>query len=297
MDKPQYLPIKEIIDETSCVKTFYFQYPLTSQPGQFVMLCVHGIDQKPFSIAYDDGQKFGLTIFKRGPLTEKLFTMQVGDHVGITGPYGTSFSIKPDTHYIMVAGGYGAAPLGYLAAKLSSLSCHPERSEGSLSSIDFLMGARGVQHLLFEQQLIKIPNLKLHIATDDGSKGHKGFVTDLLNVILSEAPACHRLAKGMAGRKDPLKQREPSVATLVVTCGPELMGKKVLDACNQYNVDCEVNIERYMKCGYGVCGQCAVDPIGICMCTQGPVVNRELANQITEFGADHRDKSGKIVKF
>jgi dihydroorotate dehydrogenase electron transfer subunit len=267
MDIPKFLKISKIIDEVENIKTFYFYYELNSQPGQFVMLWIPGIDQKPFSIAYDDGRKFGLTIFKRGPLTEKLFAMKVGDRVGITGPYGTSFSLKPNTHYIMVAGGYGAAPLGYLAEKLIS--------GGSLSSIDFLMGARGAEHLLFERRLTKIPNLKLHVATDDGSKGHKGFVTDLLAPLIS----------GISEKK------------LVVTCGPELMEKKVLDICNQYNVNCEVSIERYMKCGYGVCGQCAVDPIGICICTRGPVVNRELANQITEFGKYHRDKSGKIVYF
>ena len=75
------------------------------------------------------------------------------------------------------------------------------------------------------------------------------------------------------------------------------MEKKVLDICNQNNIECEVSIERYMKCGVGVCGQCAIDPLGICMCTHGPVVNKQLANQLTEFGNYHRDKTGAIVSF
>ena len=70
------------------------------------------------------------------------------------------------------------------------------------------------------------------------------------------------------------------------------MEKAVLNLANKYEVDCEISIERYMKCGYSICGQCCVDGPGIPMCSKGPVVNRELANKITEFGKFHRDKAG-----
>ncbi|MFZ2190392.1 MAG: dihydroorotate dehydrogenase electron transfer subunit [Candidatus Magasanikiibacteriota bacterium] len=261
-DTPKHLTISKIETENPFVKTFYFDFNLGSKPGQFVMLWVVGIDQKPFSIAYDDGKMFGLTIFNRGPATEKLFAMNVGDRVGISGPYGTNFSLQDNTHYIMVAGGYGAAPLGFLAEEL-------QKKSGV--TIDFCMGARNSDFLLFEERITKIPNTKLHIATDDGSKGHKGYITDLLSDLIDEN-------------------------SLTCTCGPELMEKKVLDACNEKNTNCEVSIERYMKCGVGVCGQCAIDDLGICMCQQGPVVKRELANQIKEFGKYHRDKSGAKIE-
>src|SRR3990167_2389946 len=110
MHIPQMLSIKKITDENPFVKTFWFNYNLNSQPGQFVMLWIPGIDQKPFSIAYDDSAEFGLTIFAVGSLSKKLFELRVGDRVGISGPYGTAFSIQNDTHYITVAGGYGAGP-------------------------------------------------------------------------------------------------------------------------------------------------------------------------------------------
>ena len=84
---------------------------------------------------------------------------------------------------------------------------------------------------------------------------------------------------------------------LVSTCGPELMEKKVLDICNQYQVDCEISIERYMKCGFGICGQCCVDDSGIPLCVDGPVVNRKTANEIKEFGQYHRDKAGVKHRF
>lgn len=257
------LKITKITDETADVKTFYFAHKLESRPGQFVMLWLPEIDQKPFSISYDDGQTFGLTIFKRGALTDKLFEMKIGERVGIAGPYGTGFSIKPNIRYIMIAGGYGAAPLAFLAEKLI---------QNGNSDIDFCIGARNKNFLLFTKRL---NNVRLRIATDDGSVGQKGLVTDLLPDIINA-------------------DARPK---LVVTCGPELMEKKVLDICNQYNVDAEISIERYMKCGVGICGQCAVDDLGICLCTHGPVVTREIANQIKEFGIYHREKSGKKIYF
>jgi len=271
--KPNFLKISKIIEENDHIKTFYFDYPLNAEPGQFIMLWVPGIDQKPFSIGFQDKNSFGLTIFKRGPLTKKLFDLKVGDRIGISGPYGTSFAVNPDLHYILVAGGYGAAPLGFLA---EALSCHPEWTEGS-EKIDFLIGARNKDLLLFEERLSKIPNINLHIATDDGSKGHHGYVTDILQEILKPI------------------QNNDKPHTLIATCGPELMEKKILDMSNKYGIECAVSIERYMKCGIGICGQCAVDGPGICMCKEGPVVKKEIANQITEFGKYHRNKSGQIV--
>jgi dihydroorotate dehydrogenase electron transfer subunit len=279
MDQPQFLPITKIVDETSQVKTFYFSYELKSKPGQFVMLWIPGLDQKPFSVGYDNGTQFGLTIFNRGPLTKKLFEMNVGDRVGITGPYGTAFSIKPNTHYIMVAGGYGAAPLGFLAEELAAYPPLSKRGQGELPvpavTIDFCVGARDKDNLLFEKRIEKLSGVTIHVATDDGSKGHKGYVTDLL--------------------PDLIKNYNGNKKILLVTCGPELMEKKVLDAANNFNVDAEISIERYMKCGVGICGQCCIDPLGIRMCMEGPVVSKEIANKLTEFGKYHRDKSGAKI--
>lgn len=278
--KSQMLKISRITQENPNVKTFYFNFELKSKPGQFVMLWIPGIDQKPFSIAFDDGKSFGLTIFKRGPLTEKLFTMNIGDRIGISGPYGTSFSVQSDIHYIMVAGGYGAAPLGFLAEEVS---------KKNNIKIDFLMGARNSESLLFEKKLSQTPNVKLHITTDDGSKGYKGYVTDILSKLIEKYSTSKDSSSSLKGltRND----------IIVVTCGPEPMEKKVLDICNKYEVECEVSIERYMKCGIGICGQCVVDDLGICMCKEGPVVKKELANKIKEFGKYHRDKTGNIINF
>ncbi|MFA4830622.1 MAG: dihydroorotate dehydrogenase electron transfer subunit [Patescibacteria group bacterium] len=274
-DTPKMLKITKITTETLRVKTFYFNYPLNSRPGQFVMVWIPGVDQKPFSIGYDDGKKFGLTVCAVGNFSKKFSTMKVGEKVGVSGPYGTSFSLKSNTHYITVAGGYGAAPLGYLAEEASKLKN---------VKIDFLLGAKSCDSILFEKRLSKLKNTTVHCATNDGSKGYRGFVTDFLKQHINTPTHQHL-------NPSTLKH------VLVCACGPELMEKKVLDICNEHKINCEVSIERYMKCGLGVCGQCAVDDLGICMCTHGPVVSRELANKIKEFGVYHRDKSGAKHNF
>ncbi len=262
---PTFFPISKIENENENVKTFYIQGNIGAQPGQFVMLWIPGIDQKPFSISDCDESQFALTIFKRGQLTDKLFNSNVGDKIGITGPFGTSFSLKNNMEYYMVAGGYGAAPLYFLSKKLQSIG----------SKINFFLGARSENQILFLNKIKSLSNTILHIATDDGSAGEKGFITQQLENKLSTAENKNNI--------------------LVCTCGPELMEKKVLDLCNKYDVDAQISIERYMKCGFGVCGQCCVDPIGLCMCTNGPVVGKTIANQITEFGKYHRDKSGAKI--
>jgi len=264
IDKPLVMPIAEIVDENPSVKTFWFDHKLDSKPGQFIMLWVPGIDQKPLSISYDTGDRFGVSVFAVGKMTKALFALGVGHRVGITGPYGNPFTVQADTHYITVGGGYGAGPLGSLAEQAVALG----------STVDFCVGARSKDLILFEKRIKKLENISVHIATDDGSQGHKGYVTEVLEKLLQD-PNTH------GGKK-----------IIVATCGPELMEKRVLDLCNEYEVDCEISIERFMKCGYAICGQCCVDPIGIPLCTVGPVLDRDTANQLTEFGKYHRDKSG-----
>lgn len=173
----------------------------------------------------------------------------------------------------MVGGGYGAAPHAFLAEVVTKLG----------STVDFCVGAKNYQDILFENRIKKLPRANVYIATDDGSGGHRGYITDLV-------PALIEKAKRSFARRG--QAQDDNERVLVVTCGPELMEKKILDLCNAYNAECEISIERFMKCGFGVCGQCCVDPLGLRMCAEGPVVDRATANKLTEFGKYHRDKSG-----
>lgn len=264
VDNPVMVTIKKITQETPNVRTFTFDYMLGSQPGQFVMMWIPGMDQKPFSIGNDSGKQFQLTIFELGPATSALFRLRVGDRVGITGPYGTWYTFTPKSHMITVGGGYGAAPLGYLT----------ERGIAEKCTVDFLVGARSKPHLLFERRATRA-GADVVVSTDDGSKGYQGYVTDLLVDILEGRK------KGKA--LDNVK---------VFACGPELMQKKVAEISKKYGVPSEVSIERYIKCGFGICGNCTMDDTGITTCVQGPVVSGDVALRLKEFGKYHRDKVG-----
>lgn len=259
LDKPLMLPIVERVKETKNVDTFYFEYSLNSQPGQFVMMWLPGVDEKPFSIAYDWRNKFGLAIAKVGKFTEELFKKKVGEKVGIRGPYGRPFWKEERAKtVVMVGGGYGVAPLATLAEELAE--------EGI--KVHFINGARSKNQLLFQKRLKKL-NAKIYTTTDDGSLGTKGIVTNPLKEILAKEKI-----------------------DLVYICGPELMEKAVFDLCEKAKIPVQVSIERYMKCGFGVCGACSVDGTGQPICQNGPVVESETLRKISEFGKYHRTGSG-----
>ncbi len=261
---PVMAQITEIKQETPNVRTFTFQHTLNSNPGQFIMLWVPGVDQKPFSIGNDSGDTFQLTIFELGGATQEVFKKKVGDRLGITGPFGTAYSYTPGDRVVTVGGGYGAAPLGYLAEQAIADGC----------TVDFITGARSAEHVLFEQRA-REAGATTHISTDDGSAGTKGYVTDNL------LPLLEKLASD--GALDHVS---------VHACGPEVMQKAVAKICLDFGVKSEVSLERYMKCGFGVCGNCCIDDDGRTTCQQGPVVPGELALDLAEFGNYHRDKMG-----
>ncbi len=256
LQKPIMLEIGKVIDEAKDIKSFVFEHKMSAKPGQFVMLWIPRVDEKPFGVSYQDKNKFAVTVSKVGPFTEKLHKMKEGDIVGIRGPYGNQFSLR-GKEIVLVAGGYGVAPLALLA----------DNAIKNKIKYNFIIGAKSKQYLLFRRRF-----KNLLFSTDDGSYGHKGFATDLLEKILKTK------------RVD-----------CVYTCGPELMMKRVVELCDNYAVDCEISLERYIKCGFGICGQCTVDPLGIRVCEEGPVFSKEIAKKIFEFGKYKRNAAGKRV--
>ena len=255
------MEIEKVVEEAQDFKTFIFRNKLDVKPGQFVMVWIPGLDEKPFSISFKDNSRFGITVFKVGKFTSEMFKLKQGDKLGIRGAYGHGFSLKGE-NVVLVGGGCGGAPLGFLADEL--------KKKGK--NITFIIGARCKDSLLFLDRM-KQSKIKTCIATDDGSCGFHGFTTQVLEDFL-------------------LKNN----VDMVYSCGPEIMMKLVVDICLKNNIDCEVSLERYMKCGFGVCGQCCVDDSGERICVEGPVFNGEKAKKLIEFGKYHRSKSGKKVE-
>ncbi len=259
-DIPKVLKIAEVRDENPTVKTYVFKHDLGAVPGQFVNLWMPRVNEKPFSVAYCDKEEFWLSIAAVGDFTEKLHAeFGVGDKLGVRGPYGNGYTVPENKHIALLAGGYGAAPLYYLA--------HAAKAKGC--TVEFIVGARNEDLLLYLDRIPEVANL--HVATDDGSVGEKGYNTALLEEMIGDLD-------------------------MVMTCGPEIMMKAAMGICEKAGVPIEVSIERYMKCGSGVCGNCCVDGLGVPVCKKGPVMSGEMARKIEGLAEWHRDNVGmKIV--
>ncbi len=236
------------------------------------MVWLPGVDEIPMSVAYDDGAVTKITFFDVGDMTQALAKSQVGDLVGLRGPFGTFYEWNPGDHIALVAGGYGAAPMYFVATQAVHNGC----------TLEAIVGARGQEHLLYLKELEALPHTSLHIATDDGSMGFKGYNVQLLEKLLE--------ATQNSKKKDaPINK--------IFACGPERMLKAVSELTAKHKIPSQLSLERYMKCGYGLCGNCVVDPLGIRICTDGPVVKNEECLKIEEFGKYHRDALGKKHEF
>ena len=265
---PKTYRIKSVKKETPMVQTFTFEGSLGAKPGQFLMVWLPGVNEVPMSVADDDDAVTKITFFAVGGMTIELAKCKVGDLIGLRGPFGTHYEWKPGEHIALVAGGYGAAPLHFLAQAVEEGGC----------TVEVIVGARSKDYLLYLDELKALPHVTLHVTTDDGSAGFKGY-----NV--------HYLEQMITG------QRPTEPINRVFGCGPERMLLALSDLCLKHKIPAQLSLERYMKCGFGLCGNCVVDPLGIRLCIEGPVVHNDLARKINELGQYHRDALGKKHQF
>jgi dihydroorotate dehydrogenase electron transfer subunit len=125
------------------------------------------------------------------------------------------------------------------------------------------------EELLFAEEAHEL-GAKVDISTEDGSLGHQGVVTDRVELLLGEY-----------------------FFDLVLVCGPEMMIKKTVEIAETHNVKIQASLERYMKCGIGICDSCAID--GYQVCRDGPVFHGHQLAKMIEFGRSKRDPSGKRI--
>src|SRR3972149_2700901 len=248
IEQPIMVKICDILEESPGVKTFFFKLNLNFEPGQFVMVWIPLLDEKPFTISSIQKGHVGISVLKRGVFTNAIHSKKIGDMLGIRGPYGRGFSLKLDSNSWVVGGGIGMASLSILVDRLNFTS------EGYRGNVTFIKGARTAQALLYQK---RFKDMKL--CTENGTVELKGTHIDLLKDLLK-------------------KQRFQKV----YACGPERMLYKVVELCREHGIKCEVSLERYIKCGFGVCGQC--DCSGQRACIEGPVFNTEEINEMEDFG-------------
>lgn len=259
--------IEQVCVEGPKVKTFSFndKQCAKSKPGQFAMIWLPGIDEIPMSIsaAYPSGST-SITVGKVGEATDVLHRKKRGDFIGVRGPFGNSF--RPVNGRVMLAGGgTGIAPLIFLAQKLTKLKAKPT----------FLLGAKRKQELLFLQRIESIfPETETEIftATEDGSHGHRGVVTELAAKILDE-------------RK----------FDMVYACGKEQMLQKLFLLTEKFETPMQASLERIMRCAIGLCGSCTIGMYRVC--SDGPVfTSKQLRAVIDEFGQFKRDFNGTRIQ-
>ena len=250
------------------VSPSYFRMRMTappavsgSQPGQFVMVRVNpAIDpllRRPFGVFdlgtfetefTDCGRQSFLEILYKvvGKGTEMLSSLHQGDHLDILGPLGNGFSFgDPAGEKLLVGGGVGLAPLYYLAKELVKTS-----------RVNLFAGGRNKEDVLCITEFERL-GVESYVATDDGTLGARGLVTEVFE---------EQLAKARPG-------------ATIFACGPFPMLKAVALLAEKYQVPCQVSLEAYMACGVGACLGCVVKgknhsdatPDYRCVCKNGPV--------------------------
>ncbi len=231
---PQPLKIKAIREENYRIRSFVFDGEMPdARPGQFAMAWLPRLDEKPFSLA--DNIPLTLTVAAVGRFSQALHSLQVGDTVWFRGPYGRPFE-PLGRRPVLVGGGYGVAPLAWLASEQRAGGQHPIAVIGGRTGLDII----GVDH--FEALGV----LAL-ITTDDGSRGEMGLAT---------APVARLL-----------ENREVDGICAV---GPHGMLHALESLGRQHGVPTQLSWEAYMGCAIGLCGTCEHED-GSLLCVEGPV--------------------------
>jgi dihydroorotate dehydrogenase electron transfer subunit len=223
-----------------------------AKPGQFVMIRTgkskDPLLRRPFSIHQTSSSGRIQILFKvTGRGTALLAHCKEGETLSIFGPLGSGFRIDPKKAACLIGGGMGIAPMLFLAKRICQVK---KNTDTDL----IILGGRDrseIEPVLADFQFLDIGVM---VATDDGSFGQHGLVTDVLK-----------------------KVSLPSACT-VYTCGPKPMMKEVFRHCQKNRIQCQVSVESMMACGMGACLGCnmeAKDSRYVHVCSDGPVFNAE----------------------
>jgi dihydroorotate dehydrogenase electron transfer subunit len=226
-----------------------------ARPGQFVAVAVGGdtsahLLRRCFSIhkvspSGSYGGTVEVVVAATGPGTRWLTELSTHDEVNIIGPLGGAFPLPSEpVACVLVGGGYGSAPLFWLAAALRERGCH----------VEMVLGA-ACQERLFGVAAARRAADGVTVTTDDGSMGIKGWVSDVLPDVI--------------GR---------SHAGVVYGCGPMAMLKSITDVATAHGAIAQIAVEESMACGIGVCMTCVMPVVGddgltrmVRSCVEGPI--------------------------
>jgi dihydroorotate dehydrogenase electron transfer subunit len=253
-----------LTDEATDMRGLHFIDMLCAQakPGQYIMIWNPEAEEVPMSLASfgRDGTS-SVLVREVGESTRALCGMKKGEKIGIRGPFGNGYVLQGKSPLI-VSGGTGVVTLAPLAEEYVAKGIRPT----------FVLGARNEKLLPFRERLDNLLGKNLHISTDDGSFGYKGYASELAKELMGE-------------------RRFDSV----YTCGPELMMVSIFKETEKLGLNIQASLERYIKCAVGLCGSCAVGPYRVCK--DGPVFTTEMLREVyDEFGKSRLDPSGQAIR-
>lgn len=214
-----------------------------AKPGQFVIVRLHERGERVPLTLQDWSPERGtvkLVVLDAGKTTAEMLRLKPGDKLqNLLGPLGNPSRIEKYGTAACVGGGVGIACILPLVKALKRAG----------NRVITIVGARTAELLIFEQELKQLSD-ELHVATDDGSKGHKGFVSEVLEKLLEGGKSIH----------------------VVFAVGPVLMMKAVADLTKRFGVKTVASLNPIMVDGTGMCGSCRVEVGGKTKfaCVDGP---------------------------
>ncbi len=234
-----FAPVTLVSNERVCddIALLTFDRSVNIQAGEFVHLWIPGVGEKPFSALVDD--PFTLVVIDVGRFTHALMELAPGSEAYVRGPHGVAVAPPDGARIMAVAGGTGLAAVYQIARDFGNAA--------------IFAGARSAERLYFIDECAEVADL--HIATDDGSRGYHGRVTELLREEL----------EGLD---------ETELGELVFyNCGPEPMVRAAIDVQREFVAEGQIYsaVDYLTKCGVGICGACAT-PDGRRICVDGPFV-------------------------
>ncbi len=228
--------IEDVLNSGCDFKIFKTNAAIQAGPGQFVFAWIPGIGEKPFSVMDDDPLTLGVQ--EVGEFTRAFNGLKNGDFFYVRGPYGQKINdnVVNGQRVSLVGGGCGIAGLYLLAKKFDR------------SQVRTFLGAKNKTHLPYLDEFKKYG--EVFVATEDGSLGQRGVVTDLFN------------------------RNEFDNTQVFFNCGPKAMVGAVLPLETKVSGSENIysSVDYMTRCGVGVCGSCA-DPKGRRTCVEGPFVN------------------------
>ena len=242
-----FKPYTVAANETVCedINIITLDGDLDIQAGEYVFVWIPGVGEKPFSCLTHKPVR--LAVINVGEFTEHCCNLNIGDAVYLRGPHGVAVTPPEGAHIVCVAGGTGLAAVYQIAEDFGSAA----------QSADMFVGARTADRLYFRDACDRVA--RVSIATDDGSAGFKGRISEALEAFLST-------------------QTPTALSRMVFyNCGPEAMIHASESVQRQYVGANQIfsAIDYLTKCGVGICGACA-SPDGRRICVDGPFIAQEI---------------------